>query len=371
MKYKLRASVSVVDLGNDCLEFFKTNTRKSIKIKCQNDLIRKLVIRFDGRAELSELAQELGFDENAEETKKLIQYLKEKAVLANDALVRERPDYPKYRRVIHFLEDYSSSNEDLLEMWSNIRNARVMIIGLGAVGTWVAANLVQSGIQNLILVDNDIVEISNLHRQYGYKVSDVGKKKTTVLKERLKEIEKNVNISEYNVFLEENTLDNTINEKLDLIINCADKPTVDLTSKWVGKYCMKRGIPHIVGGGYNMHLSLVGQTIIPGKTACVHCFEEQLKQMNELKGADIRRLNIKNRKIGSFGPMCTIIASMTGMEAIKVLSKKIPVDNANRRGEFDIYNMSLKYTTFKKLDDCDWCRGKYDERNKGDKCPTK
>ena len=56
MKYKLRSSVSVVDLGNDCLEFFKTNTRKSIKIKCQSDLIRKLVIRFDGRAELSELA---------------------------------------------------------------------------------------------------------------------------------------------------------------------------------------------------------------------------------------------------------------------------------------------------------------------------
>ena len=59
--------------------------------------------------------------------------------------------------------------------------------------------------------------------------------------------------------------------------------------------------------------------------------------------------------------MCTIIASMVGMEAIKVLSKSIIPANIDRRGEFDIYNMDIKYKSYDRRDDCEWCgkEGKY------------
>ena len=352
--YKLRSSVSVVDLGNNQLEFFKTNVRKSIKIHTNGDLIKKIVTSLDGNTSIEELGKKYNFDPSSGYAIQLITFIKRKAIIANDSLVKNRDDYKQYRRVIHFLEDYSDSDESLLDMWENIRNARVLIIGLGAVGSWVAVNLVQSGVKNLALMDNDIVDISNLHRQYGYFEDDIGKKKTTVLKNHLMEMEPRCVIDEYNFFLTEDSL-SKINGPIDLVVNCADKPSVDTTSKWVGKYCMEKRIPHIVGGGYNMHLSLIGQTIIPYKTACVNCFSRQLDETNNLQGVDIKRLNIKNRKIGSFGPMCSIVASMTAMEAIKVLSKHISPDNVNRRGEFDIYTMKLKYFDFEKLDDCEWC----------------
>ena len=70
---------------------------------------------------------------------------------------------------------------------------------------------------------------------------------------------------------------------------------------------------------------------------------------------------MKNRKVGSFGPMCSMIASMVGMEAMKVLSGDIQPSNINRRGEFDIYSMDTKYKNYARRDDCEWCgkNGKY------------
>ena len=50
-----------------------------------------------------------------------------------------------------------------------------------------------------------------------------------------------------------------------------------------------------------------------------------------------------------------MIASMTAMEAIKVLSKKIKPSNINRRGEFSIYSMNITYNYFDKYDNCPWC----------------
>lgn len=354
MNYKLRSSVSVVDLGNNVLELFKTNTRKAIRLRTQDQTIEQLILNMDGQTPVEELGERVGVDVTTKEFSDLISYLKSKAIIANDQFVVKRSDYAQYRRVIHFIEDYSVSDESLLEMWENIRNATVVIIGLGAVGTWTAVNLVQSGVKNFIFIDNDIVDITNLHRQFGYTEHDIGKKKTSVLAERLKQIEPQVEIKEINAFLDVSTLE-LLDDKVDLIINCADKPTVDQTSEWVGFYCMKKAIPHIVGGGYNLHISLVGQTIIPYETACYNCFDMQLKEINDIEGTNIKRLNTKNRKIGSFGPMCSIVASFIGMEAIKVLSKHIMPDNINRRGNFDIYDMTLEYKQFEKMPDCSWC----------------
>ena len=145
------------------------------------------------------------------------------------------------------------------------------------------------------------------------------------------------------------------------MINCADKPNVDTTSLWIGEYGMKRDIPHIIGGGYNLHLSLIGQTIIPGKCACVMCFQKQLEEENKIDSSKVKKLMVQNRKVGSFAPMCSMIASMIGMEAIKVLSKNIIPANINRRGEFDIYSMDIQYKKYERRDDCEWCgkTGKY------------
>ena len=350
MKPKLSSTTSVVRVSENILEFFKTNIREQIQIQVEDDTILNIVLELDGTKDLPSISEQYHIQYDS--LIALIDYLDKKGIFDN---------YNSFRRVIHFLSDFSVNHEHLLTMWNKLRNSKVLIIGLGAVGSWVACNLIQSGVKNLILMDGDIVDINNLHRQFGYRECDVGLKKADALEKRLKEYNNDIKITKCYDFLDEKTLSQFDGYRIDLIINCADKPSVDTTSLWIGEYGIKHNIPHIVGGGYNLHLSLIGQTVIPQKSACVNCFRMQLEEQNKIDPNRVKKLAVKNRKVGSFGPMCSIIASMVGMEAIKILSECTTPANINRRGEFDIYSMDITYHNFLRRDDCEWCgkNGRY------------
>lgn len=352
---KLRASVSVVELKNHMIEFFLTNTRQQVRIKVKSDKILEIILNLDGTLTVDEIIERYKINDEGRMTFiSFLDFLQRKSIIKDNDIKINNQDIP-YRRVINFIEDFATSTESLNEMWRNIKNSHVVIIGLGAVGSWVSALLVQSGVDEITLIDNDVVDITNLHRQFGFSEDDIGLLKTDVIERRLKEFNPNIKVNKINKFLDESLLGHEINCKVDLIINCADIPNVDTTSLWVGEFCMKNNIPHIIGGGYNLHLSLIGQTIIPYESACVKCFETELKKINDIDTTSLRKLNIKNRKIGSFGPMCSIIATMIAMESIKILSKNISPSNLNRRGEFNIHTMDIKYHNVLKNNECIWC----------------
>ncbi|WP_317368312.1 ThiF family adenylyltransferase [uncultured Tyzzerella sp.] len=363
MNLKIRSTVSVVKISDNILEFFKTNTRQQVRISVEDDTILNVITELNGKIKtIDELSEKYQIDKN--DLEKLMLFLESKGILDNVEPKEDFKNYKSYRRVIQFLNDFSENHEHLVNMWNNITNSNVLIIGLGAVGSWVSCNLAQSGVENLILMDNDVVDITNLHRQFGYKENCVGSYKIDAINKKLVEYNDNINVKKIYQILDKDTANLLDDYEIDLVINCAGQPNVDTTSRIIGEYCMKRDIPHIVGGGYNLHLSLIGQTIIPKETACVRCFEKQLQEINKVDKNKVKKLTVKNRKIGSFGPMCSIIASMIGMDCIKILSKSIKPSNINRRGEFNIYTMDMEYNKFEKLEDCECCstNGKYNNR---------
>lgn len=354
MKPRIRSSVGVV-IGDDTVEFFKGNTRRSVVLKIKKT-VAHILCELDGREDITSICNRYNMDGDAcEGFIRLLKYLEDKCIIYDQEKRVEDSDRKKYSRVFSMLEDYTCDEEKIRYSWNKIKNSKVCIVGLGAVGSWIAANLVQSGIHSLVLIDNDNVEISNLHRQWGYYEHDIGRKKVDVLEMRLKEMNSSISIEKKYTFIGENTLEQINLENVDLVIDCADKPTVDQTAIWIGEYCMKRDIPHIIAGGYNLHVSLIGQTIVPHKTACVKCFEKQLRKHNELELSQMKKLAMPGRKIGSIGPMCSLSASFASLEAIKVLSEIIPPSNINRRGEFNIYNMDIKYHSYPKIKECEWC----------------
>lgn len=359
MNPKLNSTISVVKISDTILEFFKSNTRSQVRIKVNDDDILNIVSALDGTKTVDELAQ--FFNVNIESLKTLLAFMEKNGLLDVSEPKTDFAQYKKFRRNIHFIEEYAESHEDLLKMWQSITGATVLIVGLGAVGTWTAANLAQCGVGKIILMDGDTVDVTNLHRQYGFCSADIGKKKVDVLARRLAEFNSQLEIIKSYNFLNENNLSEFDNLPINLIINCADKPNVDTTSLFIGEYAMRRAIPHIIGGGYNLHLSLIGQTVLPGKSACVKCFEKTLEEENKIDSSKVKKLAVKNRKVGSFAPMCSIIASFIGMEAVKILSDKIPPANINRRGEFNIFDMNITYKNYERRNDCEWCGkdGKY------------
>lgn len=113
-------------------------------------------------------------------------------------------------------------DEQLLE---NIKKQRILLVGVGGVGGFALESLVRLGFLNITLVDADAIEESNLNRQIISTQENLGKKKVEVAKERALSINPNVNITTYNLFLQEENMDAIFQEKNDYIIDACDTIT--------------------------------------------------------------------------------------------------------------------------------------------------
>lgn len=108
------------------------------------------------------------------------------------------------------------------EGMERLKNAKVMIIGLGAVGGYALEALARSGIGKLVLVDFDVFDESNINRQILATTSTIGRKKTAVAAERVKEINPECEVTVLDMFVNADTLDEIINIKVDYVVDAID-----------------------------------------------------------------------------------------------------------------------------------------------------
>ena len=99
--------------------------------------------------------------------------------------------------------------------------AKVLLVGLGGIGSTVIQHLAAAGIGKIGLVDQDTVALSNLQRQTIYTFEDIGRKKVSVASNFVKNLNKNVHISEYDFFLNANNSARVIGE-YDLVLDGTD-----------------------------------------------------------------------------------------------------------------------------------------------------
>ena len=103
-----------------------------------------------------------------------------------------------------------------------LREKRVIIFGIGGVGSWCAESLIRSGIQHLTIVDSDRVCVTNINRQLMATTKTVGQVKTEVLKERLLEINPKAEINALQMIYSQETHDTFGLEAFDFIIDAID-----------------------------------------------------------------------------------------------------------------------------------------------------
>ena len=122
---------------------------------------------------------------------------------------------------------------------NNIKNITVCIIGLGGVGGFAVESLIRSGIENIIIIDYDRVDITNINRQIIATQTNIEKKKTDITEERIKSINPNCKITKIDEFITKDNLDIIFNNKIDYIIDACD--TVS-TKQLLIKECLNRDI---------------------------------------------------------------------------------------------------------------------------------
>lgn len=113
-----------------------------------------------------------------------------------------------------------------------IKNKKIILIGCGGIGSPLAQLLIRGGFINLILVDNDLIDITNLQRQIYFK-EDIGNYKSESLKKHLLKIDENSKIKVFNTFLDLTNIENICKDS-DLIVDATDNFE---TRKIINNYC--------------------------------------------------------------------------------------------------------------------------------------
>ncbi len=186
------------------------------------------------------------------------------------------------------MEEQFSRTELLIgkDNLEKLHNSKVVIFGLGGVGSYVVEALTRAGIGNFILVDNDVVEMSNLNRQIIATRKTIGRAKVDVEKERILEINPEAKILTYKEFFmpsSENLFDNSV----DYIIDCIDTVTAKIELVVRAK---KLNIPIISSMG-------TGNKLDPTKLEISDIFQTSICPLAKVMRKELKTRNIKDLKV--------------------------------------------------------------------------
>lgn len=107
------------------------------------------------------------------------------------------------------------------DIFNKIRNTKILLVGVGGVGSFAYEALIRSGFQNITIIDKDVVEITNLNRQLVATLDTINTPKVEIALNKAKNINENIKIKAINEFLNENNI-NTLDRDFDFIIDACD-----------------------------------------------------------------------------------------------------------------------------------------------------
>lgn len=181
-------------------------------------------------------------------------------------------------------------------------SAKILIVGMGGLGCPAAQYLVAAGVGSLGLMDHDLVNLSNLHRQILYKESDIGKTKIDVAKTALQKLNSDVNLISISERLDENNA-LPLFEKYDFIIDGSDNFQ---TKYLINDACVLTNKPWIY--------------------ASIYKYQGQLSVFNYENGPTYRCLfpttmnrNVSCEEVGVIGVLPGILGTLQATEAIKMI----------------------------------------------------
>lgn len=147
---------------------------------------------------------------------------------------------------------------------TKLKNATVMIVGCGAVGSFAAEALARTGVGHLILVDFDIIEESNINRQIFALNSTIGKQKVNVAAQRIQDINPDIQVDVFNMFLDTN---NTPDCNPDIIIDAIDTVESKIA---LYQWAYKKQIPWIssMGAALKTDISQIKISTISRTSVC-------------------------------------------------------------------------------------------------------
>ncbi|MDA0184354.1 TOMM precursor leader peptide-binding protein [Solirubrobacter phytolaccae] len=220
---------------------------------------------------LDRITDRLGLDADAARSK--LEALAAAGVLTAAAASPglDAEDAERFSRQLPYLADLGDAHA----LQRALADARVTVIGCGGLGTWAVAALAGAGVRRLRIVDDDVVERSNLNRQILYSPADLGVPKVEAAAAWLRAFDERIEVEAVQRRVEGVEAAIEVVDGADAVVLVADWPPYAL-ARWVNAACVPRRIPFITGGQLPPIVKL-GPLYDPGRTACFACHERGLQ----------------------------------------------------------------------------------------------
>lgn len=249
------------------------------------------------------------------------------------------------------INDDRYSRLELITWWDQdiLKNARILVVGCGALGNEIVKNLAMLGVGNIRVVDMDKVEESNLTRSVLFRQEDEGLSKAEVICKRAKEINSDINIKYFdgNIF----NFGLGVFNDFDLVLGGLDNREARL---FINQSCWKINKPWIDGA--IEVLTGVARMFIPPDNACYECTMSEIdyKLINKRKSCMLLGLDeIAEGKIPTTPTIASIIAGVQVQEAVKYLHNRDDLIVLNGKGFiFNGNNNDSYIIEYQKNDDC-------------------
>ena len=183
--------------------------------------------------------------------------------------------------------------------------AKVLIIGLGGLGSPVSIYLAASGIGSLTLIDFDSVELSNLQRQIVHKTSSIGLLKTDSAKQTLQELNPDIEIRTIEERLSSEQLENQT-KNADVVVDCTDNFDVRYA---INDACLKSKTPLISGAAIRMEGQLMVIDPRDPDMPCYRCLY-----------SDIENIELSCTNTGILAPVVGTVGTLQALETVKFIA---------------------------------------------------
>jgi len=219
-----------------------------------------------------------------------------------------------------------------------LKQASVCVVGVGGLGNPIVIRLAAMGVGKIRIVDRDVIELSNLHRQTMFNEDDIGQVKVETAAKKLRRLNQDIVIEELPVSINDYTA-------LDVVDGC--DVVIDALDSVIARYslikaCIEKKIPFVTGAA----VGVTGQsfTILPNETACYHCLFPALDE-DSMPTCSIE---------GVHPSILSIIGGIEVSEAVKIITGKQP-SLKDRVLHVDLENLIFNFTKVSRVQECSVC----------------
>lgn len=351
MRPRLKRTIESIEAPDGDVVLLRSSA-EDIRISKPSAEERGLLRALDGSHSIGELNAEFGAQRVGEamagmQARDLIEDA------ADDELVPPA-ELARFDRQMRYFSDLTRPQGPTpSECQKRLRQARVVVLGVGGLGGRVAWELACCGVGELLLIDGDRVEVSNLNRQIQYTEADIGSPKAKVMAARLRAFNSQIRVSEIARRMESQAQLAHCIGGADLVVDTADWPAFEIES-WCNAACFEAGIPHI-GMAQIPPRVRVGPLYVPGVTGCHECQRIAWRRDYPLFEVAVEQRKGKPYTAATLGPASGLIGAQVGMDVLHLLTGLAEPASLNTACIYDLRTMEVKREPVVPEPDCPVC----------------